>query len=248
MKIRMTKSFFYSLVLHLTVVALAFALFLVTRSDARPVMEKRCKIMLSQVCDCPPEEAKPKRSAVQKPNKPQPVEKRTEKTPEKIEPTPLSAENAAAADEQAHDASEPEIEALPEDLPAVMTQNEAIQAVEEEADRLAAASDLPPLRTEKTEKVSPEDAYIEAHLEEIMALLRKNLYYPRMARKRHIEGRVMVRFELLENGKIRNITITESEREILASAAVTTIERLEGRFPLPAERLVLNVPIIYSLH
>ena len=104
------------------------------------------------------------------------------------------------------------------------------------------AIDAPPV-----ENTTPEDAYVKAHIAEIMALLRKNLYYPRMARKRGIEGKVMVRFELMENGDIENITIVESGRDILGRAAVTTIERLEGKFPLPDETLVLHVPIMYQL-
>jgi TonB family protein len=69
-----------------------------------------------------------------------------------------------------------------------------------------------------------------------------------MARKRCIEGEVLVRFELLENGDIENIRVIDAVNDILARAAVTTIERLEGKFPLPSERLVLNVPIMYVLN
>ncbi|MGB5965212.1 MAG: TonB family protein [Sulfurimonadaceae bacterium] len=105
------------------------------------------------------------------------------------------------------------------------------------------AIDAPP-----SENITPEDAYVKAHIAEIMALLRKNLYYPRMARKRGIEGKVLVRFELMENGDIKNITVIESARDVLARSAITTIERLDGKFPLPTERLVLNVPIMYQLN
>ena len=99
-----------------------------------------------------------------------------------------------------------------------------------------------------TPKSTPEDLYVKAHISEIMSLLRKNLYYPRMARKRHMQGKVMVRFELLTDGSIRNITILEAKKKLLAKAAVTTIERLEGKFPIPSERLILHVPIMYQLH
>ena len=49
------------------------------------------------------------------------------------------------------------------------------------------------------------------------------------------------------NGDIKNITIIEAGRDILARAAVTTIERLDGKFPLPSEPLILHVPIMYKL-
>jgi protein TonB len=133
--------------------------------------------------------------------------------------------------------------------PDVMETVEAEDGEDDRADIASPAAASSNIAEAKAlEEVSPEDAYIQEHINEIMALLKKNLYYPRMARKRGIEGEVLVRFELLENGDIRDVTVLEAERDILARAAVTTIERLEGRFPLPKETLTLNVPIVYRLH
>jgi len=264
MKLRMTASFFYSLVLHLTVVVLSFLLFWLAKSDADPVREKRCRIMLSQVCECPPEKAV-KQPADQK-------EKNRQKTEKKVaSPRPQKREAAAVVEEKDILQDDPEVakaenESQPaDDTPPEVIQEEGVETAD--ADEPKEPSVIPdaeaaqmPLAQQETEMpleehTSPEDAYIEAHLAEIMALLRENLYYPRMARKRHIEGKVTVRFELLENGAIENITVIEAEREILARSreilarsAVTTIERLEGKFPLPSQRLVLNVPIMYKLH
>jgi len=257
MKLRMTTSFFYSLVLHLTVVVLALLLFWVAKNNADPVREKRCRIMLNKVCVCPPEEAVKTAAEAKKQTKPKAEKKVVKPRTEKRTPAPVVEEKdvlQAAAElveleNEAEPADKTPLDVVREegttvedvDQPKEPTLTPAAEAVQAPAAQKAVEMPL-------DEHVSPEDAYIEAHLAEIMALLRDNLYYPRMARKRHIEGKVTVRFELLINGGIENITVVEAERDILARSAVTTIERLEGKFPLPSERLVLKVPIVYNLH
>lgn len=237
MKIRMTKSFLYSLFLHGTLVLLVIALLLTSQSEEKVGEEKRCKVMLTQVCACPPEKAETKPPAVQKQKKPQPVVKEevvVQKLPE-IEEKVVEEE-----------------EVVEEEL----LEDEQVQSVEDEAKELIVTPDTPVVLSPAAQKaidappaeeISPEEAYVKAHISEIMALLRKNLYYPRMARKRGMEGKVTVRFELLENGDIKNITVVEAGHDLLSRAAVTTIERLEGKFPLPSEPLLLNVPIMYQL-
>jgi len=252
MKLRMTASFFYSLVLHLTVLVLALLLFWVAKSDADPVREKRCRIMLSQVCECPPEQAVKQPAEPKKENR-QKAEKKVAKVqPQKREPAPVVEEKAvlqavaevADAEKESQLADETPLEFVQEDGAAIADADAPKEpTVIQDTEAAQQETEMP-----LDEHVSPEDAYIEAHLAEIMALLRENLYYPRMARKRHIEGKVTVRFELLENGSIENITVLDAERDILARSAVTTIERLEGKFPLPSQRLILNVPIMYNLH
>lgn len=255
MKIRMTKSFFYSLFLHLTIVLLVIALVWVSKSEERPHHEKRCKIMMSQVCACMPEETEAKPPVVKKQKKPQPKKKRVEQARKKRAPSPVVEEKAVVVDETPPELTEPQVQEEEirdepvETEPRVM---ETVEADDVQDDEVAAvpqaAASNSIVEADTVQEVSLEDAYIEEHINEIMALLKKNLYYPRMARKRGIEGRVLVRFKLLANGDIENITVLETEREILARAAVTTIERLEGKFPLPKETLTLNVPIVYRLH
>lgn len=92
-----------------------------------------------------------------------------------------------------------------------------------------------------------EQEYISQHIREISQLLSENLYYPRSARKRNIQGSIIVRFTLSTSAKVHNITIVSSKSEILSRAAIKTIEDLSGSFPHPAEELVLHVPITYKL-
>ena len=211
--------------------------------------------MLSQVCACVPEETETKPPVVKKEKKPQPKKKRVEQVRKKRAPSPVVEETVAVIDETPPEVTEPKAqdeEMLDESVAEEPDVMETVEAEDGEDDRAdiaspaAASSNI--AEAKALEEVSPEDAYIQEHINEIMALLKKNLYYPRMARKRGIEGEVLVRFELLENGDIRDVTVLEAERDILARAAVTTIERLEGRFPLPKETLILNVPIVYRLH
>ena len=252
MKIRMTRSFFYSLFLHLTIVLLVIALVRVSKSEERPHHEKRCKIMMSQVCACVPEETEANPPVVKKEKKPQPQKKKMEKERKKSAPAPAVVEKAVVVDATPPEMTEVQEEVQDEPVEAEPKVNATAEADDAQDDESGIASPLPvssrAVEAEAVQEVSPEDAYIEEHINEIMALLKKNLYYPRMARKRGIEGRVLVRFKLSANGDIENITVLETEREILARAAVTTIERLEGRFPLPKETLTLNVPIVYRLH
>jgi protein TonB len=209
--------------------------------------------MLSQVCACVPEEKEAQPPVVKKQKKPQPKKNRVEKERKKSTPAPVVEEKTAVVDEEPPEVTEPEVQEVVREEP-VEAEPKVIETVEvdsEEDDAAGVASPAPASNSvaevETVQEVSLEDAYIQEHINEIMALLKKNLYYPRLARKRGIEGKVLVRFELLTNGDIENITVLETEREILARAAVMTIERLEGEFPLPEEVLTLTVPIVYQL-
>ena len=242
MKNRKLRSFLYSLFLHGTIALLVVALFVTTKNEEKVPKEKYCKVMLTQVCECLPEKAAVKPPVVQK--KPQPKKKVVKKKkPKPIVKKKIPVKKAPVVEEKVIE--EPEV-----------VEEIQVVEVEEEAKELIVTPNAPvvlsPAAKEAIEappakNITPEDAYVKAHIAEIMSLLRKNLYYPRMARKRGIEGKVIVRFELLETGEIKNITIIEAGRDILAGAAVTTIERLEGKFPLPSEPLLLHVPIMYQL-
>ncbi len=247
MKIRLTKSFLYSLLLHGTIVLLLVALFIASQPEESATGEKRCKVMLTQVCECLPEKRAAEPPVVEKQAKPQPKKKQVEKEAAPVVKDEVVVQEVPEVEEEV---AEEEVIVEEETV-----ENETV--VDAEAKELIVTPEVPvvlspaaqqSIDAPPAEEMTPEEAYIKAHISEIMALLRKNLYYPRMARKRGIQGKVLVRFELLQNGEIRNIEVVESGRDILARAAVTTIERLEGKFPLPEGTLVLNVPIMYQLN
>jgi protein TonB len=98
------------------------------------------------------------------------------------------------------------------------------------------------------QKESAQSHYVNIHLATIAQLLQENLYYPRRARKRGIEGEVVVKFRLQKDAQVKDIEIISSNSEILSRGAVKTIENLSGEFPKPDDELTLTVPISYSLH
>lgn len=91
------------------------------------------------------------------------------------------------------------------------------------------------------------EQYINEHMKQLVKLLQENLYYPRSARKRGVEGSVVVKFILRKDATACCIEVISSNSAILSRAAVQTIENLSGKFPIPTKELVLNVPILYDL-
>lgn len=89
--------------------------------------------------------------------------------------------------------------------------------------------------------------YVNEHLKQLVRLLQENLYYPRSARRRGIEGSVTVRFVLKKDATVHSIEVLLSSSETLSRAAVKTIENLSGKFPKPQKELSLSVPIKYDL-
>ena len=90
--------------------------------------------------------------------------------------------------------------------------------------------------------------YLNQHLAKIVALLQENLYYPRMARKRRIEGEVLVAFRLECDGTVHDLHIKRHARQILDRAAVETVASLSGKLPHPKNTLSIEVPIRFVLH
>jgi protein TonB len=101
---------------------------------------------------------------------------------------------------------------------------------------------------QKRQKESVQSHYVNIHLATIAQLLQENLYYPRRARKRGIEGEVVVKFTLQKDAQVTDIKIISSQNDILSRGARKTLENLSGEFPRPEEALTLTVPITYSLH
>ncbi len=102
-----------------------------------------------------------------------------------------------------------------------------------------------PIITQKT--APPEKEYIDENIAKIVALLQENLYYPRRARKRGIQGEVLIHFSLSKQAKISNITVLSSKSDILSRAAVETIKNVDNKLPKPKDNISFNIPISYKL-
>lgn len=100
----------------------------------------------------------------------------------------------------------------------------------------------------KDVKHSPQKNYVNQHLAKISELLQENLYYPRRARKRGVQGEVIVKFDLSTQAEVSNIEVISSSSKILSRGAIKTIQNLSMKFPKPEEKLTLSVPIAYKLN
>lgn len=106
---------------------------------------------------------------------------------------------------------------------------------------------MPLNKEEQTKNITPKQAYLDENVDHIVKLLQENLYYPRSARRRGIEGEVIVAFTLTKDAEVKSLKVLSSEHDILSRGAIETIGSLSGKFPKPKEKLELSVPISYSL-
>lgn len=125
--------------------------------------------------------------------------------------------------------------------PKVLVQEIKDEAIVKEE----APQNAPALTQPKVQNIQQD--YLDENIQQIAKLLQENLYYPRSARQRGVEGEVVVKFSLSTTAKTHSIEIISSSNEILSRAAVKTIQDLSGKFPKPSEELVLQVPIRFSL-
>ena len=99
-----------------------------------------------------------------------------------------------------------------------------------------------------TQAKQDREHYMSEHMAVIAKLLQENLYYPRMARKRHIEGEVLAAFTIETDGTVGNVALKKHARPVLDRAAVQTIESLSGLLPHPEAALTIEVPIRFVLN
>ncbi len=132
---------------------------------------------------------------------------------------------------------------VPKKPEPIVEPEEPVVVVSEVIEKVIVVPPPAPLPPPKTTK----EKYLEEHLKVIASLLRKNLYYPKRARKRRIVGEVLMQFTLLKNGDIGSIKVKKGSKEILNSAATKTIKKLSGKVPKPSESITIEIPIVFRL-
>jgi len=248
MKNHKIKSFLYSLSFHGGLAGVILLLTIYSSEVKKVTAEKRHVVKLSQVAIAKPA-PKQVEKVVKKPTPP----KKKRKPPQKVKKKVKKVVKKTIKKRPPPKKIVPVKKAPPVVKEKIIEPEIVEERVQEEPKEIVVTPTEPVTLTPAIVKkitapaVTAEDAYVQKHIAEIMVLLRENLYYPRMARKRHMEGKVVVSFTLLTNGKIIDIKIVEAKKKLLGKAAVTTIERLRGKFPLPDETLYLHVPIMYRL-
>ncbi|MBU0631788.1 energy transducer TonB [bacterium] len=241
--IRHGSSFSISLAFHVLVVLLVVFLYNYVSAQMPP---KRVSVNLSTCtidcgCGCMPSvEKKPKEAVVPK-EEPKKVEKKTLKKKElKKVPHVTTKERVATNEVQEEIAPESKAQETQDvqsaEAPALVSEEKAEDTSIEDAKRL------------QEYKKAMQKQYVNENLSKIIQMLKENLFYPLRARKRGIEGDVVVKFTLLKNSNIKDVMIVKHSNDILDASAIHTIQNLQGKLPAPVEEMVLEVPINYRLN
>ncbi|MDD2356534.1 MAG: TonB family protein [Thiovulaceae bacterium] len=237
------SSFFISLGVHL--VLLSFALFLYNFVTL-PKKEKRmpinlCQCVVQSSCTCKSQEEPAVQKVIQNPPKQEvkklpPPKQVFESVKKEIAPQNTVQKEIVQPSTNPSVQNSTVIAPTPDKtllLQPVVQESKTLQSIEHKT---------------QVPKPSVQKQYVQTNLSAIRTILQENFYYPLSARKRGIQGEVVVKFTLLKNSTIKDIIITKSSQGILDSAAQKTIEALDGKLPAPSEDLVLELPINYRLH
>lgn len=191
-----------------------------------------------------PKKITPKKHKPKKPTPKKPIQKRVEPLKKKVVKTEQVAPKETAPPPQEPPLEEQNFEEVSQES----TLEESTQSTQEQNSKLGVANGVANgVASGSRSTQSIEQSYVDQNIGEIVQLLRDNLYYPRRARKSAIEGEVVVKFHLFKDRSVSNIEVISSPSAILSRAAIETIENLSGKFPTPSEKLILSIPIRYSL-
>lgn len=108
-------------------------------------------------------------------------------------------------------------------------------------------------RSSKAQLSSPKRKRIKnSYLSKVKRTIEQRKRYPKAAKRLKQEGSVTVRFTILGNGRIKNITLLAgSKYKKLNRAAIKTIERIVSFGPIPKElnekSMVVTLPIKYEI-
>jgi periplasmic protein TonB len=251
---RHSSSFIISLLFHsLLLIVIFYSYKTLSSSSQEEMQEKRVCVALSCLphkIDEPhkPTPSQPKEIKAEK-KKPQKKvsqkQKKIEKPKKVVSPV---VEDLVVVQESEEKPEKREEEVVTEESEAEHETKEVEKLVPDyEAIKEEQTKELKKDSNQKNPEVSSQEAYMNEHLQEIVRLLQENLYYPRSARKRGIEGQVVVKFKLSRNAEVISVEILSSEHSILSRGAIKTIESLSQKFPEPKEDIVLSIPINYSL-
>lgn len=88
-----------------------------------------------------------------------------------------------------------------------------------------------------------------ALMSRIVQSLLRHRYYPPQARRRGMQGVVLVAFIIRKNGSVDNIAVIKSstDAELLKQAAVTTVKNASRDFPNTGKDIKVVVPIEFKL-
>lgn len=96
--------------------------------------------------------------------------------------------------------------------------------------------------------LSNEGQSIADYRKQMIQMIKQNKTYPRKARQKGLEGRVIVSFTVLENGQVRNIHLGASRASVLLKRAVLKLIKKSQPLPSPPQNnMKLTLSIDYRL-
>lgn len=95
-------------------------------------------------------------------------------------------------------------------------------------------------------QIDEKKEYLDKNLALIRSLINENVKYPSKAKKLSIEGIVVVKFKILEDGSVQNIQIIEGHA-LLRSSTIEAIEEASKSFPKSEISIEIQIPIGYKL-
>ncbi len=170
----------------------------------------------------PPKEPPPKRVEE---SPPKPVQKpQLKPEPPKPEPTPPEPDKSVIEQQPAPASSE---------------------VVEESPVEEVQAAALPPPSVSDAEAEALRAAARRHYLARLMAHIEAHKHYPRNARRRGIEGKVSVRFQLLAGGRAGEPAV-EGGHRLLRAAAREAVEAAQP-LPPPPKDIALPLPVEFAI-
>ena len=231
------KSLLLSLFIHLLLGALVIALFYQacdTQKSYSLVNLKTanfCSPSIECFCERDVQEVKVKKASTVSASKK--IQKQIKPIPKK----PMVKKEAAVAKVESLPIPK-KIENVEQDRETIEEQTEAIADSKEREESSIVTT---------KQSLTYEAQYMEDNLALINALIKKNLSYPKLARKRGLQGKVMVSFMLDVKGEVTNIDVSGNVASILKKSAIKTIQKASASFPKTQDALRLQIPIVYKL-
>jgi len=97
------------------------------------------------------------------------------------------------------------------------------------------------------EKIDVKQDYLAKHLRMIRNQIKKNVKYPKSAKRLNIQGIVRVKFTLHTNGKVDNIVILNGHSR-LKKSTINAVKNAASSFPRVEKTITIELPIEYKLN
>jgi len=100
--------------------------------------------------------------------------------------------------------------------------------------------------TQAAPAVSVEENYLNLNFSKIVSAINEAKFYPRRARRLHIEGIVKIKFLLKCNKSVKIISV-HCQKRFLKKATIKIIKDASSEFPKPPKDIEISVPIEFKL-